>query len=191
MSEQKTFTFSSGLTVRINRISGFAYQAIQSFEKPPRPEIPIDVAELKGGGTQRTPNPDHPDYVKAMKDYRERVAELEEAGMQRLLRYMFTLGIVDNPPEEWIESRRRFIKNPHPDELKYLWISEQMWDIEDSQKLSGMIAGQVTPTEEGIAESEEMFPADGEQGNSDQELSVGEQEQGVGSPADPDGGTVS
>lgn len=68
--KKPTFTFRNGITVTLERVGPMYAMPIQRANPPPDPPL------APGVGGEMEPNPNDPDYHKAMEAYQRRMAEL-------------------------------------------------------------------------------------------------------------------
>lgn len=64
-----TFTFSTGITVRLKRVSPFLIAELRKAHPPPDP--PLQEVDYGDGNKRMEPNAAHPDYLKALEQYQE------------------------------------------------------------------------------------------------------------------------
>lgn len=189
MSETRTHTFSTGVTVTLNPINPMVIQSFQLEGRPKRPPIPMDISTVNGE-TVLTPNPDHPAYIAAIKDFTRREQEYQAEQLLVAMRYAFVNGIANDPDDKWVKQHKRFMYDDH--QLKYSWVFAQLEDMEDAVNVLNIIVGQTEATEQGIVEAEGRFPAlgsGGENGNAGERVSDEGDESGSGGDASADGGT--
>ena len=162
---ERTHTFATGTEVTLLPLNAMVLQSFQLEGRPKRPPIPMDVSTVNGE-TMLTPNPQHPDYLEAIEDFERREEEYRLEQLLVSMRYAFVLGVKDEPPAEWVELHKRFVIDKH--QMKYSWVFSQLADMEEAVEFLNLIVGQTEPTEQGISESEDRFPALGSgQGGSD------------------------
>ncbi len=70
-----TFTFSTGITVRVRRVSPFLVAELRKAHPPPEP--PLQEVDYGDGQKRQEPNAAHPDYLKALAEYENHIRELQ------------------------------------------------------------------------------------------------------------------
>jgi hypothetical protein len=151
---QVAVRFPSGKRLVIQQVSALAIQTIQTSGKD-KPQPPWVEMEVRGGLRKRERNPDDPDYRAELKKW-------ESSRGSRLMQYVLCNGVIGEPPADFADEYEAYIDIDNPAEVKMLWIGTLL-NNEESEALTNAIVEMTTPTEEGIAQSEETFQDDSEQ----------------------------
>ena len=184
MAKLKTYGFENGTEVEVEQVHPLVIQKILNDGKPIRPKIPIERLILKGGSIQERPNPTQEDYVIAKTEFDLAVEEHNTVQYYQMLRFILVFAMRRPETDHYQEFVKRYGGfESDPDELQYMYMSQQLDGMDEVQRLFNFVLGQTTATEEGIEESTELFPAgseDGEEGDTPAELPDGEQEEAGG-----------
>lgn len=154
---EEVLTLDSGVRVRVKQVPPGLMQDVLSHIK--KPKVPMWFNEDKG---REEPNPNHPDYVEAVRQY-----EMEQTNATMDAIALFGVELVDGLPEDdtWLRqlrimSRRNNLELGEYDlddeiDLKFLYTRYIAFSGEDFMKLSSAITG-MTPEE--VEAAQEMFP---------------------------------
>lgn len=148
-----TFTFSSGVTVALERVGPLFAMPIQRANPPPAPPL------APGVGGQLEPNPADPDYEKVMAAHNQKVSLIIQDAL-------IDMGISDDTPvdPEAVNRVRRIYERAgagleESDRMVYL----KYVCITDVSDISGLIAAirSYDVTEEVVTAAAAMFQRDG------------------------------
>lgn len=150
------YTTKQGVVFELRPISALLIRQLQNdrFGMPQPP-----VVESKVGPQKRIvkeANPNDPDYTAAL-------AAWEENKNERLIIYIMTRSICDQPTSADTERLREFLPGGTEAQIKYAWVLEHLLDDNELADLAEIIMGQMVPTQKGISVAEERFSGDGEQ----------------------------
>lgn len=150
--QRRVFITSNGNQIQLSDkvINALTVQYIQSQGKP---EIPNIEVTLLGKHKQIEPFPQH-------EGYQARLREWQEQSNLAMMRYLFTLGVKGEPPEDFVETQREFFPDATKTEMKYLWVTSLVPD-DDLSLFTEAIMGQNEPTEKGLEESAKSFRSKG------------------------------
>jgi hypothetical protein len=98
-------------------------------------------------------------------DYNRAVDTWEREKNLRLLVYLFSQGIVEDPPEEFVEQTREFLPGESESTYKYLWVASLLEGDAQGEEATALVTatmGLVYPTEGGLAQTADSFPGDGQ-----------------------------
>ena len=89
---------------------------------------------------------DHPDFMLELRRW--------QANKQRkLVRYLAIKGVADMPPQEYIDEALIFMhEDSSLNDLKYMWIMEQLPDEDAIEAFYEAVAGVTMPTQSGVEE---------------------------------------
>jgi len=149
----RTHILADGTVLELRPISSMVVHYLNTSTKG-KPEAPLQDVPTRKGKKRKEPNPDDPDYQKAL-------TEWGTDKSFRMMKYLICKGISSDPPEDEEEALRAFFPDESADELRYIWVFEKLGDDEKaSGALIDAILGQTTVTEEGLAEAEAIFPTE-------------------------------
>lgn len=168
---KRTFTFTDGTEVEIQDVPSLVLEHILNSEagKPPVPIVEVTMAR---GHKRKQPNPQDPDYIAAVNAWNGQK-------QKRLLMYLVTKGVKDEPPPEFVEEYEQYLPDGASlEELKYLWLAEKLDGEDEIGRFTEALMSQTAVTKEGLEEAAAIFPGDGERGA---DTGLGVQETAVGS----------
>lgn len=163
---QRTYAFRDGTEVELQPVPSMVLEHIVNSEagKPPVPVVEVTLAR---GHKRKQENPNDPDYIQAVRLW-------EAQKQKRLLMYLLTKGVKNEPPPEFVDEYRVYLpEGTGIDELKYLWLAEKI-DTEEIGELTELIMSQTVVTSEGLDEAAAKFPSDSER-QSNSGMGVSEQ----------------
>lgn len=89
---------------------------------------------------------DHPDYMRDLEDW-------QASKQRRLVRYLAIKGVKTMPPDEYAEEAMTYMPSGATlNDLKYMWIMENLPSEQAISDFYEAIAGLTMPTEDGVAE---------------------------------------
>jgi hypothetical protein len=146
------YTFKCGRSAKISHISHYLLNELTKQFAAPKP--PRQVVELVGGVTEEIENTAHPDYIEALRIYREELAE-------RWRKLVLIRGVeldIDRSAVKALRSDMEQLSVTLPDDdayvyLYYLCIGSQT----EEQDLINVIHGYSYATEESIASATNSF----------------------------------
>lgn len=150
----RTYEFSDGTVVEIADVPSLVLEHILNSEagKPPVPVVEVNIR----GHKRKQANPDDPAYQEALAAWRAQK-------QKRLLLFLVTKGVKDDPPEEFVDEYAQFLPDGATvEELKYLWLSAKLNTEDDIAQFTEALMSQTAITEAGLQEAAEKFPGDGE-----------------------------
>lgn len=150
----RPYTTSSGEELQVSRVSSIAVQRIEIEWKKRKPKPPLEEVE-RAGRTATEPNPNNPEYLESLEIW-------ESEKNIAVMKYLYTAGVHNRPPEEFIEAHREFFPEADPQEMKFLWLTSIIAGEEETANFMEFIMGQTMVTEGGVKSSEERFPSDGQ-----------------------------
>lgn len=148
-------TLSSGITVKIRKVSPFSLDAVRRLY--PRPQPPIVDNDYGDGQKRREPNPADPDYLLALEEYKALLTT-------KITEAMLHLGIKTDIDTDAVAAFREEIGAlgvalDESDRLVYIrHILIQTED--DLQRLAEAITRKTMPTEEAVQEHLATFSGD-------------------------------
>ena len=152
-----TFTFSSGITVGVRRVSPFLVREVERIY--PAPEPPTQTVELDGE-TKIEANPSDPDYLVRLFEHRSMVMEKK---MDYLVRHGVVLADENAAREALTQVRAQWLAEfgqelPQGDflmdYLRYVCIGTG----DDLNDLVHAITERSAPTESGVTAAAKSFP---------------------------------
>ena len=162
---ERTYQFSDGTVVEMAEVPSLVIEHILNSEagKPPVPVVEVDIR----GHKRKQANPDGPAYEAA-------VAAWQGQKQKRLLLFLITKGVKDDPPDEFVEEYAQYLPDGASiEELKYLWLADKLDDIDEIGRFTDALMGQTAVTQEGLDEAAAKFSSDGGR-NADHGLDVQE-----------------
>lgn len=160
---RRTYTTSGGVVLQLRPISALSIDAIRN-DMTNRPEPPTIEIAMGEGLTRPALNPDDPDYKRALTEWQN---DKNMRGME----YIWTSGIETQPDDETLNRLVKFFPHADPIDLQFMWLCELMPSQAEVNMITEVILSQTMTTETGIAESEAIFPGDGQR-SADSALSV-------------------
>lgn len=149
-TKQRTFTLKSGKVFKLRPISGVVIRRLQNdfWGMPQPPVVESEVGPNKK--KVKVGNPDDPEYI-------QKKQEWEVAKNERILLYIWTVGVLDEPTDQDIERLKQFLPGATPEIIKYTWIAEHFLDDSEIGLLTEAITSQNQVTEQGVSEAEQSF----------------------------------
>ena len=165
------YRFGDGTTVTIHGISLMLILGAQS--EMGKPEPPVRVVRMAGGGVQHIPRRDDepvlsaeeiaqvrdPDKRRAEDAYARYRAELNQWEIERntrMARLLFLVGVEDSPPPEIADLWKQMGFGSEMD-IKYAWLAAKLPNAEAMAHFFETVTSLTIPTEEGLERAEEMF----------------------------------
>ena len=160
------YLLPTGEVIELLPVAGLVIQLLTNSNtgKPRKPKMPhVEIGKSKSGKVRTEPNPDDPDYQQALKEYEEKLSDLETEKTMKMFRYLVEYGVANETPDDFIDSHEFYINDMSEKEIKYFWIVEALGNDQDEMgKFTEAIIGITEPTEAGVAESTEKFHANGQ-----------------------------
>lgn len=143
-AEKGEFVTSRGNRIALSgkQISSLTLERIINEGKP---KIPMAEVLILGKHKQMEARPNDPGYLALLKEW-------SEDQNIKVMRYTFSVGAKGKPPEDFVEEHRQFFPNATDAEIKYLWVTSMLPDI-DIEKFSEAILGQTMATVKGLEEA--------------------------------------
>lgn len=155
--ERGVFVTQSGQTFTIAKTNPLLIERLVDTQQG-KPDVPVIEVSAPGGRKRLESNPRDPDYLEA-------VAVWEREKQIKLLVYLFSKGIRENPTPEEVENLRDVLPDESEAMYKYLWVGEKVegdLDTGEAILLMQAIMGLVRPTQEGLEEAAASFQSDGQ-----------------------------
>lgn len=124
------------------RINSLVLERISNDGKP---RIPMVEVTLVGKHKQLEAHPHDEGYLALL-------AEWEEGRRVLVLRYLFLMGVKDEPDQEFIDDQRQFFPNASAADMKYLYIASLIPD-DDIDTFMEAVMGQTMATQKGLETS--------------------------------------
>lgn len=147
----RTYTTQTGVVWPLRGIPAMLVRQLYN-DQTGKPEPPV-VDVTYGKKTVQEPNEKDPDYIKALDKWNETLSF-------RIMVYVLTRGVCDEPGKIATERLREFFPGATDSERKYAWILESFDSDEEAGIMMNVILGQTVPTEGGIRAAEDTFPGD-------------------------------
>lgn len=152
-TEDRTFTCNDGTVFTLRPLAPLVLERVKN-DQHGKPQPPIVETQLgKNGPRRKEANPLDPDYQVAL-------AEWEQTKNARLLTFIFTMGIAEEPDETEAERWKPFFPGLDAVATKYLWIVDHLKEADEVQQLSETIMGQTVVTEGGLEAAAATFPGE-------------------------------
>lgn len=110
-----------------------------------KPKIPMAEVLILGKHKQMEARPNDPGYLALLEEWKA------DQNI-RAMRYTFVVGTKGKPPDDFVEEQRQFFEDATDTEIKYLWVTSLIPDI-DIDKFSEAILGQTLTTTKGLEEA--------------------------------------
>lgn len=130
-------------------ITGLMLERVANQGKPSIPKVEV---LLLGKHRQLESNPNDPNYQAAL-------AEWETESRLRTLKYIFTLGVKAQPPQDFIDEQNAFFPAMNDLEMKYLYVASLIPD-DDIDAFTEAVMGRTMPTAKGMDEVADSFRSD-------------------------------
>lgn len=146
----RTYTTGLGITFTLRPVPAMVIRRLNNdtYGKPQPPKVSVT---MPNGQTIEELNPNDPDYVAALSEWKQGQSE-------KAIAYIWTLGICAEVPELDKERLLEFMPGATPTDLKFAWILEQLSNESEIGALTKVIVSQTVPTEDGVREAEATFP---------------------------------
>lgn len=151
------FTFSTGKTVGIRRVSPLLAYALRRQFPPPKP--PMQEVEHAAGGGRQEPNPSHPDHLEALAAHQELVNHKTQD-------LMIEGGVEVEVDQEALAQARALMEMSGavlPTEISEKVAYIKYCLVGSAEDIAGIIRavqGISQPTEEAVANHTATFPGD-------------------------------
>lgn len=161
----RLFTFTDGTEVALQEVPSLVLEHILNSEAG-KPPVPVVEVTIRGHKRKQT-NPDDPVYLEA-------VAAWEAQKQKRMLLFLITKGVADEPPEDFIDEYAQFLPDgASVEELKYLWLAAKLNETDEIARFTEALMNPTMVTGEGLDEAAAKFPGDSER-VADRSLSIQE-----------------
>lgn len=162
---ERIYTFADGTDVLMAEVPSLVIEHILNNEAG-KPSVPVVEVVIRGHKRKQT-NPDDPDYQAAVERW-------QQQKQKRLLKFLITKGVQDDPPEDFIEEYAQFLPDDAtPEDFKYLWLAAKLDTDAEIARFTEALMSQTTITEGGLEEAAAKFPGDSGR-DADRELALQE-----------------
>lgn len=152
--ERRVFVCRDGTELHLRPVSGIVLERLNA-DQSGKPQIPVVEVKIAGKHTRREPNPNDPAYIDAVRDWQKNLN-------MRAIKYAFVHGVIEDPPDDFVEDHREYFPEATRGDMKYLWIGSKVdQDAGDLEMLVEAITGQTSVTPRGVETAVDSFPSDG------------------------------
>lgn len=173
--EQKTFSFACGVTVTLQRVSPMFVGRVMEMARQAHirehgdPERPTYTVKTAGGSGETWPHTsetikeqpwaDDDEHQAAWREYQSQSLKLQVATTRASLKAYCVRGVVDNPPDEWVEDQR-YWKLEVADDLrdrKWDWINDIATGWDEILSLAAHVQSIPNPVEVAAQAARQSF----------------------------------